>query len=190
MATIPVICDDPTCGTLWGSTSIISGQVSGLTLAGNKVDSCPRCGGMGSVPDGEFDLIDDVLEVVRSADLPVEVLQDLIDILQGHAEGGASDAELIERVETDAPGLASVVRDYLAKSDPASWLALLATILLAMTQPTAPSAQDIAKEIWANEPPAAVRAGPARRPQTAKPRAKRAAKQFGKAKQSKSRKRR
>jgi hypothetical protein len=186
MATIPVICDDPNCGTLWGSTNFIGGEASGVILAGNKVGPCPRCGGVGSVPDGEFDLIEDTLEVVRSADLPRDVLQQLIDVMQAHASGNASDADVIEQVESTAPSLASVVRDYLAKSDPASWLTLLVTILLAMTQPTAPSAQDIAKEIWANKPHAVKQS----RPHAAKPKGKRPAKSVGKAKQPKSRKRR
>jgi hypothetical protein len=190
MTTVPVICDDPACGTLWGSTNFISVEAPQLILAGNKIGPCPRCGGVGSIPDGEFKVIDDALEVVRSADLPPDVLQSLIDVLQAHAAGSATDAEVIERVEADAPGLASVVKDFLAKSDPASWLTLLVTILLAMSQPTAPSASDIANEIWANEPPAAVQAKPRPRPPAARPRAKRPPKQFGKTKHRKSKRRR
>lgn len=61
-----------------------------------------------------------------------------------------TDKEVIERVEAAAPGLAPTIKGYLAKSDPASWVTLLISILIMIQSASAfpPSAEEIASAIW------------------------------------------
>jgi hypothetical protein len=157
MAMVPVICDD--CGAIWGAENAFGGSASNLTITGSKVRGCPRCGGWGSIPDGTYDLIDDTLRVVRSAGLPAATLQGLIGLLEAHKRGEASKDEVLERVESEAPALADTVRRYLAQ-EPASWFALLLTILAAALQPSPPSAEEIAEAVWAKDHSAAARTQP------------------------------
>ena len=84
---------------------------------------------LGRIPDGEYTLIDDTLQVVKSADLDADILQEIIDTLEAYAAGKATDTEVVEKVEADAPQLLGAVRDFLAKTEPISWIALLLAIL-------------------------------------------------------------
>lgn len=58
---------------------------------------------MGRVPDGTYDLIDETLRVVKAAAFERDVLNGLIKLLEGRAEGRLTDGEVIERVEAEAP---------------------------------------------------------------------------------------
>lgn len=189
MATIPAICD--ACGTVWGAENVIGGPgtVKGLRMTGNKVGPCPACKvGWGSIPDGVYGMEDEVLSVVEADDGATANLQALVDVLQSRRRGETTDAEVMATVQAAAPALASTVESALKKSDPAKWVTILLTILMAylnLTTPAPPSAKEIAHEIRAQ--PVPTYSVP---PQTMKPKAKRPAKTHGKAKQRKSRKRR
>ncbi|HSS42455.1 MAG TPA: hypothetical protein VLK37_07870 [Solirubrobacterales bacterium] len=132
--------------------------------------------------------------MVRAAAFDKVALDGLIQLLEGRAEGKVTDEEVIERVETEAPTLAPTIKGYLAKSDPASWLALLIAILMMIQSASSspPSAEEIADAIWSKEHPgqaaASVSVGSKA---AAKPKARKtSAKTYGKGKQRKSRKRR
>jgi len=192
MATIPAICEN--CGAIFGATGLIGGEGRNIQMGGARVGPCPTCGGVGRVPDGTYDLIDDTLRVVRAAAFDKGALDGLIQLLEGRAKGKVTDEEVIERVETEAPTLVPTIKGYLAKSDPASWLALLIAILMMIQSASAspPSAEEIADAIWSKEHPRQAAASVTARPKTAaKSKARKAsAKTYGKAKQRKSRKRR
>jgi hypothetical protein len=190
MAMVPAICDS--CGVTWGAEGVISGTgATNIQITGNKVGPCPNCGGMGSIPDGVYDLQDDTLKVVRAAGTTPENLQSLIDLLEGLRDGEASSAEVIETVEREAPDLAPVVRKGLASSDPIKLIALLVAILslyLQASAPAPPSADEVAKAIREKPLPTYSVSAPSERKSSG--RHKRPPKAHGKAKQRKSRKRR
>lgn len=192
---VPTICDD--CGTIWGAQGVIGGAGGNITITGSKVGPCPKCGGWGSIPDGTYDLIDDTLQVVRSADLPAVTIQNLIELLEGREQGTVTDAEVVERIEAEAPALADTIKDYLKKSDPLSWLSLLFTMLTMMqSSPEPPTAEDIANAVWAKDHPGLVtppsESGAAPRQGSAKPKKirKRPPKTYGKDKTRPSKRRR
>lgn len=159
MAIVPGICER--CGAIFGSEVLTGATGRDIRLGGAKVGPCPSCGGIGRVPDGTYDLIDDTLRVVESAGIDKANLDDLIKLLEDRAAGRMTDREVIDQVETSAPGLAPTVKGYLAKSDPASWLALLISILMMIQSASAspPSAEEIADAIWSKAPSGAP-AGP------------------------------
>jgi hypothetical protein len=190
MAMIPVICSQ--CGTVFGSPNLIGGNASSIQFENVGVGPCPKCGGTGKVPDGTYDLQDDTLKVVQSSGIPAPALQGLIDLLESLQRGDASNDEVMERVEADAPALAPTVRNVLAKSDPAQWIALLIAVIALYLQGIAkqpPSADEVANAIRAK--PVPTYAVPAPNPAAkSKPKRKRPSKTHGEAKQRKSRKRR
>lgn len=191
MATIPAICD--ACGTVWGAENIIGGPgtVKGLRITDSKVGPCPACKvGWGSIPDGVYDMEDEVMSVVEAGDGSTANLQALVDVLQSRRRGETTDAEVMATVQAAAPALAATVESALQKSDPVKWVTVLLTILMAylnLTTPVPPSAEEIAHEMR-TQPVPTYSVPP---PKAKKPKAtKRPAKSHGKAKQRKSRKRR
>lgn len=151
MAIVPGICED--CGVLFGSEALVGAVGPGIKLGGARIGPCPNCGGTGRVPDGTYDLIDDTLRVVSSAGIDKAAFDAVIELLEDHAQGKVTDEEVIQQVETSAPGLSATIRSFLAKSDPASWLALLLSILTLIQASSSPppSAEEIADAIWAKE---------------------------------------
>jgi hypothetical protein len=188
---IPAICDS--CGVTWGAEGVIAGSgATNIQITGSKVGPCPRCGGMGSIPDGIYDLQDDTLKVIQAAATTSEDLQDLITLLESLREGEASSAEVIETVAREVPDLAPVVRKGLAKSDPTKLIALLiaiVTLYLQASTPAPPSADEVADAIR-EQPLPTYTAPSARNDRKANARRKSSPKTHGKSKQRKSRKRR
>jgi hypothetical protein len=189
MALVPAICDS--CGTIWGAENIFGGDAKNLILTGNKVGPCPKCGGLGSIPDGVYDIQDDTFKVIDTGNIPADVLQGLIDVLDSLRRGEASSSEVIETVEREAPALAPTVKSVLDKSDPAKWVLLLIAIIALYLQATAaspPSAEEVADEI--REKPVPTYSVPPPTAPKAKAKPKRPPKAHRKTKQRKSRKRR
>ena len=192
MATVPGICDK--CGAVFGAEALTGAEGHNIQLGGAKVGPCPSCGATGSVPDATFDLIDDTLRVVKAAAVEKIFFDAIIEVLEDRAAGKVTDEEVMARVEATAPGLALTVKGYLAKSDPATWLALLISILMmlqASSAPSPPSAEEIADAIWAKEHP--TRVGTAESKSVTQPRVAqkpRPAKSHGKSKHRSSQKQR
>lgn len=150
MATVPGICDE--CGSVFGAEALTGAEGRNIKLGGARIGPCPSCGGAGSVPEGVYDLVMDTLRVVEMAAIEKVVFDAVIEVLEGRASGEVSDEEVIERVEEAAPGLVPTIKDYLSRSDPASWLALLISVLMLLQSPaSSPSAEEIADAIWSKQ---------------------------------------
>jgi hypothetical protein len=101
-----------------------------------KVGPCPNCGGMGSVPDGVYDLMDDALTVVQATNLPATTLQEVISVLEDVVSGVTTSDQALKHVEERAPDLAPVINVYLQRADRMRWVMLLLAILaVAMSGP-------------------------------------------------------
>lgn len=158
MATVPGICEE--CGSVFGAEALTGAEGRNIKLGGARVGPCPSCGGAGSVPEGVYDLVMDTLRVVEMAAIEKVVFDAVIEVLEGRASGEVSDEEVIERVEEAAPGLVPTIKDYLSRSDPASWLALLVSVLMLLQSPASPpSAEEIADAIWSKQKAGALRSG-------------------------------
>jgi hypothetical protein len=185
MATLPAICDD--CGAIWGADNFIAGTgtVRGLHMTGNKVGPCPACKtGMGSIPDGVYDMENEVVNVVEASGVPTATLQSLVELLEARRRGEATDTEVIAAVQADLPGLAPTVESVLKKSDPIKWISLLLAVIgiyLQLQTPQPPTAEEIAHELRAKAAPTRIAPKKTKR--------KRPAKTYGKAKQRRSKKR-
>jgi hypothetical protein len=60
----PAVCDN--CGTVFPSGFAFGPGTSNILMTGNKSGPCPKCGGMGSVPDGVYDTLGDTLNIVST----------------------------------------------------------------------------------------------------------------------------
>jgi hypothetical protein len=150
VATVPGICDE--CGSVFGAEALTGAEGRNIKLGGARVGPCPSCGGAGSVPEGVYDLVMDTLHVVEMAAIEKVAFDAVIEVLEGRANGEVSDEEVIERAQEKVPGLVPTIKDYLSRSDPASWLALLISVLMLLQAPAAPpSAEEIANAIWSKQ---------------------------------------
>lgn len=131
MALVPVFCDNPACRTVWATGGFIGGSgATNISMTGNKVGPCPNCGGMGSVPDGVYNLVNDALEVVStSGGLTKEALQRLMASLRQASETHESRDAFGERVAAETPDLAPVINAFLQQSTSGNWEQHLVTLL-------------------------------------------------------------
>lgn len=79
MVMLPAICDN--CGTIFGS-GIQAINSRNITIKGGKTGPCPKCGAMGVIPDGVYDVIDDVINVVALSNISNLQLLKIRDDLQ------------------------------------------------------------------------------------------------------------
>jgi hypothetical protein len=145
---------------------------------------------VGSIPDGVYDIQDDVLKVIEVSGTTPDALQNLVSLLEALRRGEASKSQVLDTVEREAPALAPTVRGALAKSDPAKLITLLIAIISLYLQTTVgspPSADEVADAIREKPIPTYSAPAPSPKPKT---KHKRPPKTHGKAKQRKSRKRR
>lgn len=57
MPQIPAICLDPSCNTVFPSGFALEGECRNITMSECFSGPCPRCGGQGKIPDGNYNSI-------------------------------------------------------------------------------------------------------------------------------------
>ena len=121
---IPAFCDR--CGTAFPS-GIFIGNVTNLTLMGNRAGPCPKCGAMGHVPDGVFNVLGAAIEIISAPSRTFEELTKLSAILQESQALNESPAAVAEKVEREIPGL-SVLMELMPQNQ-ANWYAFISVLL-------------------------------------------------------------
>jgi len=127
MVNIPAFCD--TCGAAFPSGFAFE-NCSNVHLSGNKSGPCPRCGGMGSVPDGVFNFAGNVIEILSAPNRSIEQLTALSEILRSAAGSKKSSEEIAKEIEDKVPELSSVANYMPEKAT--ELVAWLTFILLAI----------------------------------------------------------
>ena len=112
MPLIPAFCDN--CGAAFSSGFFLD-NCTNITLSGNKSGPCPRCGGMGSVPDGVFNVIGGVIEQIGVIRSKTETLNKVVAILNSAAETKVSSQQLAQSIRKETPELSSLA-DVLPKT--------------------------------------------------------------------------
>ena len=112
MPMIPAFCDN--CGHAFPSGIFIENCLN-VTMSGNKSGPCPRCGSMGSVLDGVFNVTKDVIEVISAPLWTYQKLQSLADKLAEIRDSNESPEDKTERIKKEAPELATIA-DSLPKT--------------------------------------------------------------------------
>lgn len=128
MVLIPAFCDN--CGAAF-SSGIAVENCSNITLSGNRSGPCPRCGGMGSVIDGVFNVVGDVVEVLSAPQSTIESLNKLTQLLKKAAQEKETPEEISNNINEDIPELSEITR-FLPKN--ATELVAWLTFILLATQ--------------------------------------------------------
>lgn len=63
MFNLPAICDK--CGTVFASSFVVGPGVK-VIISSSKSGPCPKCGSMGTVPDGVYEIIDEVTAILKA----------------------------------------------------------------------------------------------------------------------------
>ncbi|WP_429099127.1 SEC-C metal-binding domain-containing protein [Aeromonas rivipollensis] len=130
MPNIPAICDD--CGTMFPS-GIFMENCTNIRLSGNKSGPCPSCGGWGSIPDGVFNVLGSVIEIIDAPRKTLEQLGRYVRVINKARDNKLTREEFKEQIEKDVPELACI-SDILPKTrnELYAFLGLLLTALAIM----------------------------------------------------------
>ncbi|HHF2921145.1 TPA: SEC-C metal-binding domain-containing protein [Vibrio diabolicus] len=131
MPMIPAFCDN--CGTPFPSGIFVENCLQ-MTMTGNRSGPCPKCGGMGSVPDGVFNVLGNVIEIINAPSKTIEQLQRYAQVLDEAKEQRLSREEVKQKINEEVPEFSSVSQ-YLPKSrsELYAFLALIVSILAYVT---------------------------------------------------------
>lgn len=111
---MPAVCDN--CGTIFDSKFAFNGEIIALQLEGNKVGPCPTCGQIGHIPDGLYNFVDNVLEVLSAPDRTIEELNRLSEILHAADKNNSTPEQVKTQIETEHHELHSLIDDLLPKT--------------------------------------------------------------------------
>lgn len=136
MPAIPAFCDN--CGTAFPSGFFMD-NCAEVTMTGCKSGPCPKCGSQGSVPDGVFRIMGNVIKILDAPRKTVEQFAKYTMVLhQARAEN--LDREQVKaRIEEELPEL-SGLSSYLPKTRTELYAFL--TLLLAFIATVAPMLKD------------------------------------------------
>ena len=148
MPMVPAFCD--TCGMIFSSG--IFAENSNISFSGCGAGPCPRCGGMGHIPDGIFNFVGNTIKVLSATQKTKEDFIHFANFLNEAQEKKYSSNEFIEKVKQNVPEFTSIT-DLLPKnrSELYGFIALLLTIIqIFMQSPEKPS-QNIINNININQ---------------------------------------
>jgi hypothetical protein len=105
---LPAICDR--CGAVFPSGFAGSG-----TFIGNKSGPCPACGGMGSVLDGTYQTVGNVIKLLAGPQKTVNQLRNLVAVITEARKVAKVPNEAVKKIKNEAPELSSIA-DSLPKT--------------------------------------------------------------------------
>ena len=106
MPILPAFCDN--CGTIFPSGFFIENS-SHVILSDNKYGPCPKCKGMGSIPDGIFNFVSGIIEVLSAPQITVERLNRLENLIEELKSDPTED--VIRKVKEEAPELREALKN-------------------------------------------------------------------------------
>jgi len=128
MPVVPAVCDH--CSTVFSSGIRVEGTLS-ATMVGNRSGPCPRCGAMGTIPDGLYKTFGTTIRVLATRARSAESLARLAQILGAARTKALSGEALADEIDKEAPefsGLAHPLRQ-MALWDLNKWIVTLAAII-------------------------------------------------------------
>lgn len=105
MLFMPAFCD--TCATAFNSGIFVENSMN-LSFTGNKAGPCPSCGGMGHIPDGVFNFINNTIEVLSAPERTILELTRFAQILREAKAKTETREQVVSRIEQEVPALSSL----------------------------------------------------------------------------------
>lgn len=144
MPMIQAFCD--ICGTMFPSGIFV--ENSTISLSGNRAGPCPKCGGMGHIPDGIFQIIGNTIEVLSAPQRTLQELKRFAEVINEAQKKEYSSEEFIEKVKENIPEFSSIT-DLIPKNraELYAFIALLLTIIQILMQSPEKPSQNITNNI-------------------------------------------
>ena len=141
MVHIPAFCDN--CGAAFNSGIVVE-NCRNISLSGNRSGPCPRCGSMGSVIDGVFNVAGDVIEILSAPQRTIESLQKLTQILKVAAQDKETSEEITNKINEQVPELTSVSK-FIPKNatELVAWLTFILLAIQTINQLTKDETPDV-----------------------------------------------
>jgi len=105
MTAIPALCNQ--CGSLFAFHGIQIGNGANVTMSGNLVGPCPNCGGFGSIPDGVYSSVGNILRIIAAATTNSALIGQKLNALRAAQLALVEDKADAKLVVQDTPELAS-----------------------------------------------------------------------------------
>ena len=109
---VPAVCNS--CDTIFPS-GIEATNSTNIGFEGCGAGPCPKCGGMGHIPDGLYNFIGNTIELLSGPTRTVAELQRLAEILKQARAEGASPEQISKKIEEEVPEISSI-KDMLPKT--------------------------------------------------------------------------
>jgi hypothetical protein len=119
----PAVCDN--CRTVFPSGFAFGPGVANVQMTGNKSGPCPNCGGMGSVPDGVYNTLDDTLNIVST--WSPERIAHLIASLE-QAQTAPDQLTATQSALAEEPEIWEIATRLLVPHNPAEFWAFVAAL--------------------------------------------------------------
>ncbi len=101
-----------------------------VTFVGSGAGPCPKCGGMGHIPDGVYRFVGDTIELLQAPERTVSELQRLTQVLRTANQRGADLQEVRSTVEREFPGWGERLSKLLVPRTPADVAAYFMLFLM------------------------------------------------------------
>lgn len=111
MPDVPAVCDR--CGTAFRS-GISMGVGASAQLIGNMSGPCPRCGSMGTIPNGYYAAASET-SLLKAASL--DELRRMLNALNDFRTGRASREEAASRLAESGPAGEKISKQFLSRPD-------------------------------------------------------------------------
>jgi len=140
MVNIPAICE--ACGAAFPSGFAFE-NCRNIGLFGNSSGPCPRCGGMGRVLDGVFNITADTIEILLAPEVTHSQLDRLANILKHAAKNSVDADKLATELAEKLPELS--LGNYIPKNatELIAWLTFILLAIQSISQLTKDDRPDI-----------------------------------------------
>lgn len=112
MISPPIVCSNVNCKKLFFSNDMLFEPGANAIIRNIQVGSCPDCGASGYVPNGSYNFINNLIEVVIDSDTTIAELQELLKIFNSIEKTNVSPeltAQVIEEKVSKFPLLKRIL---------------------------------------------------------------------------------
>jgi RNase P subunit RPR2 len=113
MPLMPAFCDN--CGTVF-SSGVYGDNALQTTFVNCTAGPCPKCGGIGHIPDGVYNLVGSAIEFLSGPQRTIDELKRLSELLNIAKEKQFTPEKINEELEKELPQFLSLLKDILPKT--------------------------------------------------------------------------
>lgn len=130
--TLPAFCDNQECGAVFPSGFIVE-NCREMTFKGCVSGPCPQCGGMGHLPEGVFNFIEDTIEILTASQRTIEELTLLFNVINEAYKNKETPELFAEKIKNITPSFFDLLNILpQTRSEWYNFLALLLQIVAAV----------------------------------------------------------